>query len=280
MAVKKPNDPTYDFVMSIYMQHVPSQSELTNPFSANKRQRKTKLVTKVAKELPDDLGTWSSRNFVDYFAEQYKLYFSSFYKVTYTSDNSIINVIMEFMNENNLDKNEWTKKFIDWCFVNKDLSLKAKGHFLLQNLPNFLNRYYQDAVYSQPNIKLIDIFDEVEKLVKDGKSKEVYARYGIPSASTYYSTFKNVTSIQLEAGLMKLFETLSNGTKEEQDILSSIFQKSISRSPYILDFELLDWRKRFQTTLSKYKVETWWREQDYPGSPRFNYEKFIKKDGQ
>jgi hypothetical protein len=64
MAVKKPNDPTYDFVMSIYMQHVPSQSELTNPFSANKRQRKTKLVTKVAKELPDDLGTWSSRNFV------------------------------------------------------------------------------------------------------------------------------------------------------------------------------------------------------------------------
>ena len=62
MAVKKPNDPTYDFVMSIYMQHVPLQSELTNPFSANKRQRKTKLVTKVAKELPDDLGTWSSLN--------------------------------------------------------------------------------------------------------------------------------------------------------------------------------------------------------------------------
>ena len=79
---------------------------------------------------------------------------------------------------------------------------------------------------------------------------------------------------------MKLFETLSNGTKEEQDILSSIFQKSISRSPYIQDFELLDWRKRFQNALSKYKVETWWREQDYPGSPRFNYEKFIKKDGQ
>ena len=276
MAVKKPNDPTYDFVMSIYMQHVPSQSELTNPFSANKRQRKTKLVTKVAKELPDDLGTWSSRNFVDYFAEQYKLYFSSFYKVTYTSDNSIINVIMEFMNENNLDKNEWTKKFIDWCFVNKDLSLKAKGHFLLQNLPNFLNRYYQDVIISSSVNTQIEIFSEIEALAVNGRSKEIYGKYGIPVACTYYKNFRDVPLSDLVDGTRLFLTKLSNGTSDEKKLLYDIVQKSISRSPYISGFELIDWRILFSEVIEKYKEETWWRDQDYPGNPRFKYDKFIK----
>ena len=38
--MKTVKDPTYDFVKGIYMQHIPLQTELVNPFQANKRQRK------------------------------------------------------------------------------------------------------------------------------------------------------------------------------------------------------------------------------------------------
>jgi hypothetical protein len=44
----KINDSTYDFVRSIYMKNVPLQSELTNPFAANKRQRKNYMSNGMA----------------------------------------------------------------------------------------------------------------------------------------------------------------------------------------------------------------------------------------
>jgi len=57
--------------------------------------------------------------------------------------------------------------------------------------------------------------------------------------------------------------------------LSDIFQKSISRSPYIPEFALLNWRDLFFLA-KKFSKESWWREEDYPGEPRFKYDKFLK----
>jgi hypothetical protein len=63
---------------------------------------------------------------------------------------------------------------------------------------------------------------------------------------------------------------------DEKKLLNDIVQKSISRSPYIAGFELTDWRTLFSEIIERFKEETWWRDQDYPGNPRFKYDKFIK----
>jgi hypothetical protein len=272
--MKTVNDPTYDFVKSIYLQHIPQQSELSNPFSANKRQRKKTLSTR-SKEIPADYLQWSPKNFSDYFGTEYKRVFDGVYKITYTSDNKIINIIMEFMIENGLDKNEWTKKFIDWCFLNKGIILQRSGHFLLPELPNFLNRYYQDVISTNSTIALMDIFPDVKLLASEGKSKELFSKYGIPIACTYYATYKNISDEQLISGLRNLFNQLSKGNIQEKKLLSDIIQKSISRSPYPSSFKILEWRETFMSEISKYKTETWWRADDYPGQPRFKIEKFL-----
>ena len=30
--------------------------------------------------------------------------------------------------------------------------------------------------------------------------------------------------------------------------------------------------------IEKFKNESWWREEDYPGSPRFKFDKFLKNE--
>lgn len=272
--MKTVNDPTYDFVKGIYMQHVPLQSELSNPFQANKRQRK-KPVVKTLKEAPEELKDWTAKNFTDYFFNEYKKAFNGVYRVTYTSDNKIINIIADFMEDNKLDKNEWTKKFIDWCFVNKKLIMQRSGHFLLIEFPHYLNRYYQDVINTNSSVPLIDIYDELNRLAKLGRSKELFSKYGIPIVCTYYAHTHNISKEDFISGLTQLFDTLLKGGVEEKKLVEDIFQKSISRSPYLPEFDLLDWREIFIKYTAKYKEETWWREEDYPGNPRFQFDKFI-----
>jgi hypothetical protein len=272
----KINDPTYDFVRSIYMKNVPLQSELSNPFAANKRQKKNPLAIKESKERPLDISDWSAKHFVDYFSENYKAVYKGIYKTTYTSDNKIINIICEFMEDNLLVKNEGTKKFIDWCFLNKEIIQKKSGHFLLMELPHFLNRYYQDVILTNSTTSQIEIFSEIEALAANGRSKEIYGKYGIPVACTYYKNYRDVTHNDLVEGTKLFLSNLSNGNSDEKKLLNDIVQKSISRSPYIDGFELTDWRALFSEIVERFKEETWWRDQDYPGNPRFKYDKFIK----
>ncbi len=272
--MKPVSDPTFEFVKAIYMQHVPLQSELSNPFNANKRQRK-KTVPVKTKDIPEDVALWTPKHFSDYFAQEYKRVFDGAYKITYTSDNKIVNIIMDFMSENNLDKNEWTKKFIDWCFLNKNIVLQRAGHFLLAEFPNLLNRFFQDVIKSNSSVSLIDIFPEVHLLASEGKSKELFSKYGIPIASTYYAKYKKVSDQDLANGLKNLFLQMSKGNVQEKKLLSDIIQKSISRSPYPSDFKLLDWRNLFQQDIAKFKNEIWWRSDDYPGQPRFKIEMFL-----
>ena len=272
--MKTVNDPTYDFVKGIYMQHVPLQTELSNPFQANKRQRK-KPVVKTLKEAPEELKDWTAKNFTDYFFNEYKRVFNGVYRVTYTSDNKIINIIADFMEDNQLDKNEWTKKFIDWCFINKTVIMQRSGHFLLIEFPHYLNRYYQDVINTNSSTPLIAIYDEVSSLAKLGRSKELFSKYGIPIVCTYYAHTHNISKEDFVSGLNQLFETLSKGNAEEKKLIADTFQKSISRSPYLPEFDLLDWREIFVKFTAKYKEETWWRDEDYPGKPRFQFDKFI-----
>lgn len=273
MSLKK-QDRTTELVMSIYAKPVPAQSELSNPFSANKRRKKDSLLPKAEKSSPDSLEDWTSRNFVDYYADSYLKMYSAKYKVTYTSDCAYINEIIDFMLDNNLDKNLYTKKFLDWCFLNSHSFSKIANPMLLMNLRRHLNKFYQDVVMSNSQTSLIEILSEIKDLDKMGRSKEIIFKYGIPVASTYFVNFKKVPIEQVESGFTKLFEKLENGTPEEKKLLVSAVQKSISRSPYIPEFLLLDWRDTFPI-MQKFSKESWWRESDYPGEPRFQYSKLI-----
>lgn len=277
--MKNTKDPTYEMVREVYMRIVPSQSEIANPFSANKRKRKTSLVPKTPNELPEELSEWTNRHFVDYFAEQYKKYLNGTYKKTYSSDSTFINQIFEFMEANELNRNEWTRKFIDWCFLNKEMVSRKTGSFLLINLKDHLNTFFQQVISkNRESAVAIDIFHELQEMDKNGRTKEIFTVYGIPIAATYFHNHKNVSLKSLQSGLKQLFESYLKGDQEQQGLLMKTVQRSINRSPYLNDFVLLDWREVFPEVVNKFNKEPWYRDVDYTGNPQYKLDKFLTKD--
>lgn len=265
-------------IMDVYKRQVPLQSEIANPFSANKRQRKKTLVPKTPNALPEDISTWSSKNFVDYFAEEYLKHFSGTYKKTYSSDCSFINQIFDFMEANDLDRNIASKKFIDWCFANSQVIASKNGVFLLNTIKNHLNSYFQQAILDTREKSIqIDIFSDIVELDKKGKAREVFTTYGIPLAATYFVNHKNISTKNVISGLHQLFSSLSNGDADQKLFISKVIQRSISRGPYIDGFELLDWREVFQAVVEPFKQELWYKEKDFSGKPQYKLEKFLNE---
>ncbi len=278
MRKKETADPVYKLMEDVFKRPVPLMSELSNPFAANKRKRRTTLTDKN-EFIPENVEDWNSKHFVHYFAQCYFKSLNASYKITYSSDCSIITDIQDFMSDNSLDVNKYTKEFIDWCFDNKVLISTRTGYFLLLNTRQFLNRFYQDKVIAQnPNHNLLDVYSDVEALYDNNRSKEIYSKYGIPIASTYLINKKNIDKDKVQSGLIQWTNSLSTGTVEQKKMLVNILQKSISRSPYIQEFELLEWREVLHDIVAKFKNESWWRDEDYPGLPRFKFDKFLKNE--
>jgi len=269
-------DPTIELVRSVYSKPVPLQSELSNPFNSNKRRKKTANLQNT-NEIPENINEWGVKDFCRYFAQEYKSNIGGMYKITFSSDTTLIHHFQEFMEDNKLDKLEHTKKFIDWCFLNKAIILQQSGHVLLTSFRQFLNRYYQDTIASKnTSFTLIDIYSELLLMDKNGKQREIYSKFGIPIASTYFINKKNITEESVIENLKILFETLAEGTSDQKRLLGDVFQKSINRSPYIETMNLLNWREVFLEIIAKYKNEVWWKEEDYPGNPRFDFNKLIE----
>ena len=273
---KTKEDPTVMLVTEIYKMNVPLQSEIANPFTANKRARKKSLVPKQETTIADDVSSWSTRTFVDYFSEQYKKNIGGYYKKTYSSDCSVINEIFDFMNSNDIDEKIWTKKFIDWCFLNKENILKKCESFILLNLRSFLNIYFQNSIKNKAiSNKAIPIYDDFVSMVNDGKSKELFSIYGIPISATFFINKQNIDENSLKQGLSQLINKLMKGNAEEQQLLAKMVQRSINRSPYIEGFKLVDWRNEFPELRQKFSAEVWWREKDYTGDLQYVLEDFI-----
>lgn len=279
MTKRELQDPIIKLMTDVYKRPVPALSELSNPFAANKRKRNS--LSDRSKSLPEDVQNWNVKDFAHYFAQLYTKHFKASYKITYASDCSAISVIQDFMKENSLEANIKTKEFIDWCFDNKSIITSKNGYFEITVTRHFLNRYYQDTfIASNPNHNLLDFFSDVETLYNNNRSKEIYSKYGIPIASTYLINKKNIDKDKVKSGLVQWVKALTSGNNEQRKMLVSILQKSISRSPYIDNFELLDWRDVLNEEIEKFKNEPWWRDEDYPGSPRFKLDKFLKNDQQ
>ena len=270
------SDPTIDLIKKVYSEPVPLQSELSNPFKANKRQRKSIDKSLNSDELDSDIQTWEPKDFCKYFASEYKKSFGGFYKLSYVSDGPIFKQILGFMEDNKIDKNLYAKSFIDWCFENKAIIIQSHGFILPNTIIYFLNRYYQEKVYtSSKSEALIDVYDDIEYLDKNGKHKEIYSKFGIPISATYLIRKKKIPVDAVISNLKMLFEMLASGNSQQVNLLESIFQKSIYRSPYIPDMDLLDWRDVFEEFLTKSKKENWWENNDYPGIPRFDFKKLL-----
>lgn len=269
-------DSTISMVKNIYNMRVPDKSELVNPFSVNKRQRK-KNITNSDTTLPDNLENWNSKIFLQYFAQQYKNQFNGIYKKTFAPDCSVINEIIDFMSANELNEKEWTKKFIDWSFINHELISKTSGTFTVINLRYHLNTFFQQVINVDRKSKpIIDIFDELMIKVNNGKTKEILSVYGIPIIATYFINHKDIPENNIIIGLQKLFDSLLNGEYEEQELAKKIVQRSINRSPYPEFFKLKNWRHEFPDLCSKYNKEAWWRDVDYIGNPQFKFDRFMK----
>jgi hypothetical protein len=182
------------------------------------------------------------------------------------------------MEANELDRNENTKKFIDWSFANSQIVASKNGVFLLGTIKNHLNGYFQQAILDTREKSIqVDIFSDIVNLDKNGKTREVFITYGIPLAATYFVSHKNISLKNVIAGLQQLFATFANGDNEQKLFISRVIQRSISRGPYIDRFELLDWRDVFKEVIEPFKSELWYREEDFSGKPQYKLEKFLNE---
>ena len=274
--MRKQLDSTVQMVMDIYKKPVPLQSEIANPFSANKRQRKKKISVDSNHELPEDVQDWNTRNFVDFYAEQYFSFFKAIYKKTYASDCTVISEIFTFFEQNNQDKLQRTKEYIEWAFINNTYVTKTSGVFLLTSLRGFMNYFMQEKILNQRDVnRTINVYDDVHKLASQGKTKEVFAKFGIPIAATYFTNKKEINEKDMIAGVKLLIETLTQGDSEQKNMLIEIVNKSIDRSPYPESFKLTNWREKFPVLFEQFNKESWWKDRDYSGKPNFDVERFL-----
>ena len=274
--MRKQLDSTVQMVMDIYKKPVPLQSEIANPFSANKRQRKKKISVDSNHELPEDVQDWNTRNFVDFYAEQYFSFFKAIYKKTYASDCTVISEIFTFFEQNNQDKLQRTKEYIEWAFINNTYVTKTSGVFLLTSLRGFMNYFMQEKILNQRDVnRTINVYEDVHKLASQGKTKEVFAKFGIPIAATYFTNKKEINDKDMIAGIKLLIETLTQGDSEQKNMLIEIVNKSIDRSPYPESFKLTNWREKFPVLAEQFNKESWWKDRDYSGKPNFDVERFL-----
>ena len=287
MRRKIEEDQAYAIVNRIMSTPVPLQSELSNPFNSNKRKKKIVLNPEDKKDntLSNDVTLWTVKSFVDYFADCYYKQNNGYYKKTYASDNSIFNEIGKFMSSNGLQKQEWTKRFIDWSFENSQTIIKKSGYFLPTTIKNYLNHFYQEEVMPKVEENSIDrsyfestILEDIKLADEEGKASEIYIRFGIPIASTYFIQIRGFSPEVVQKGIENFLNKLAQGDLSSKEKIGLVLQKSVMKSPYPQEFSFLDWRLKFEKFTKSYAKENWWREKDYSGKPLSEYQRLIKRD--
>lgn len=264
---------------------VPKNGQLISPVKANAKVRQFSIKDfKTNKNLPENLGDWQAKHFAIYFADKFKEKTNGNYHVNYRSDVPPINTVLRRMKSQGLDANEYTKRYIDWLFDNYTRIKKRVTIVAPATLVGFTNEFYQSEV--MPLVEKQDIvrntsdtslLDEINDAYAEGKIGEIFVRFGIPIASTYFIKLKGVKKEAILKALEERFEKLAGniGGKEQ---LGKILISSILASPYPDDFEFLDWRDTFENFVKPYTFEDWWRDNDYKGVPLDKYQVLTKQN--
>ena len=278
--MKAKKDRAQIIVESIMSEPIPEPGQLINPF---KKQRKSSkqitlddmLTKKGPQELPDDIETWTGKNFLTYFSRCYQNSTGGNYKITFTSDLPMIKQIGDFFASNHMPRNQWIKKFIEWSVKNYERIMQKHGYFTLNSVFNSINYFYQEVILtSSLNISSSDdtsIIEAIQEVEKAGNVTEMFAKFGIPITVTYLSKVKNIDNNKIYDVLDKRLQTLTSGAAANNNTFERIIKSTIMSSPYPENFDALDWRQRYNKYIDTFKLETWWRDEDYQGEPQEKY---------
>jgi len=274
-------DQSKTIIKNIMKTSIPAQGELSNPFKKKKNELTLgEIISDRNKVFPDNIKQWTPKVFVEYFAQKYQEETNGNYRVMYRSDMTTFKEIFKFFTSTGLEKKEWTKKFVDWSFKRRSDIIKKEGHFTIQDINRYVNYFYQDVVLPKVEKDEVDrsyceedILKEIEEANKEGKAKEIFLRFGIPVAASYFVNVQGMKEPAIVAGIEKFLDTLSKGNSVERQRFTEMINKSIILSPYPEDFVLLDWRNRFETYVSRFHHENWWRDEDYKGKSLSQYDK-------
>lgn len=119
------------------------------------------------------------------------------------------------------------------------------------------------------------MLDELTEAFSSGKDIEVFEQFGIPITATYMIHIRHVDKDRLIEAIRKRLLILMQNNRSDA---KKIFLKSIINSPYRTDFELLDWRDLYSDILKTFESESWWRDNDYRGSPLKKYREIVNKN--
>jgi len=277
----KVDETVREIINRILTSPVPAEGQLLHPIQSKKRGKKDGQLTisDVGTKERSDVTDWTSKDFVDYFANKFQEVLGGNYRRVYRADGTAFQEMLRFFNSNGLDKNEWTKKFIDWAFVHRDLIKRKFGYFTPHTVLRVINYYYQDEILplveGEKIQRVVDessLLDELTEAFSGGKDIEVFAQFGIPITATYMVCVKGVDRNRLiEAVRQRLLILLQSDRGEAK----RIFLKSIINSPYPSSYELLDWRDLYSDVTKAFEVESWWRDNDYRGKPLPKYKELV-----
>jgi hypothetical protein len=277
----KPDDQIKDIINKILSSPIPDEGQLTHPIKSQKRKAGQLTFGDVAfTKEKKSLSEWTSKDFVDYFANKFQEVIGGNYRRVYRADGVAFQEMIRFFASNGVDQNEWTKKFIDWSFVRRDTIKRKFGYFNPNSILRVINYYYQDEILPLIDGNKIErdekcsLLDELTEAFSTGKDIEVFEQFGIPITATYMIRVRNVDRDRLinaiRQRLIILMQTNRNDAKK-------VFLKSIIHSPYNTDFELLDWRILYSDIVKTFESETWWRDNDYRGMPLKTYKEILGK---
>lgn len=260
--LKPSREETIKKLISTYRSFTPGDTLVRPP--------KEFAVISITDPSDKSVNQWNNKDYANYFAIQYKKSFNLDYKISYESDTKIINQISMFLKSLGINPSTHSKLFIDWCFENKDMIMKRKQYFTLNNCKDFMNEYLQTALINikQENEQIdFDYLKDLNALFNDKKMLIALKRYGIVIVSTYLQNHKNFS-------IDKLIDNINKLNLEALDY-EKIARTTIMRSPYNDDMAMRNWRDLFEQF--KFNDCNWWRDKDYSGIPHKDYKNLVKQ---
>lgn len=282
-AAKK--DATQELINRIMNEGVPAAGQLIHPLNAAKNEKKKQMNLNDVKKnvgFPSDVKAWTPKLFVDYFAQRYQEVTGANYRRVYKADIKLIQDMGDFLVSNGLERNMWTKKLLDWAMKHREEIVRLEGHFTPQEILRRINHFYQEQVL--PQVEQGDIIrdthdtillEEIQKADADGRTTEIFNRFGIPVSATYFVKTKGFKEETVIKAVEERIKTLSSGSASDKEDLYKMLHASIVGSPYPSEFYCLDWRDKFSSYIKEHKKETWWRTNDYKGKPLPKYYSLI-----
>jgi hypothetical protein len=271
----KVDDKVQEIINRILTSPIPAEGQLVHPIQPQKRKTGQMTISDVTKNKEaKSIEDWNPKDFVNYFANKYQDVTGGNYRRSYGADGAAFQEMIRFFGSNGVEKNLWTKKFIDWCFAKRDLIKRKFGYFTPQSMLNGINHFYQDEILPLVEGDKIErteqtsLLDELTDAFSQGKDTQVFIQFGIPITATYMIRIRDVDKDKLVEVIRK---QLQNLMQLNRDDVKKIFLKSIVNSPYNTDFELLDWRDLYSEIVKSFETERWWRDEDYRGAPLKKY---------